>query len=204
LRCQACGEMVDEDARFCSRCGVQLGSVNESSDFEIGKIAALASIKKDILSWIGAPAAVIGAIIAILGWLGINQMVTSSVDLKVEKSMDKIKDGIDKEVDRLHSTTDRELEQERTSIDKITGDVLATLGKTEADQDQIASLISQDKQQISEAKTLLEQERSQIDLAKLNNDRMQLLLSQTDARRTALVKSIEDLNYAAFIGKTSI
>jgi len=62
-----CHGNVEEGARFCPECGAQLRRDKTPSDYEIGKIAALASIKKDIIAWLGAPMLGITIITGVLG-----------------------------------------------------------------------------------------------------------------------------------------
>ena len=89
VACPACHAEADNEAKFCSRCGTSLdvSRGGRLSDFEIGKIAALDSLKKDVLKWVGGSAGIIGAAFAILAYLGLNATLQSSITEQVKEAL---------------------------------------------------------------------------------------------------------------------
>src|SRR5271154_2087289 len=114
VTCPTCHAEAEDEARFCSQCGTSLDTSGRGhlSDFEIGKIAALDSVKKDILKWVGGSVTVIGAAFAALAYLGLNATLQSSVTEQVKSS----------------------LQQNHKDISKAIRDMYVTLGKTDTDQ----------------------------------------------------------------------
>jgi hypothetical protein len=88
-RCSVCGTDSPASARYCANCGSGLGEVNRPSAFEVGRIAALDSVKSDIVKWLGVPFAIVTAAAGVLGYFGVTNLINSEVQSHVEKEMDK-------------------------------------------------------------------------------------------------------------------
>ena len=89
VECSVCGSACPDAARYCANCGNALQEVNRPSAFEVGRIAALDSIKSEIVKWLGLPIAIVTAIAGLLGYLGVTNIVNTAVQTQVEKEIDK-------------------------------------------------------------------------------------------------------------------
>ncbi len=117
--CPSCQHPAAESDNFCSACGRPLTKGVAASDFEIGKIAALDTIKKDILVWIGAPAAIIGALFTILAYFGITDLIKTRVSDEVNQEL-------------------RSVQKDITDTEKV---IFTNQGKSERDQEQISLIL---------------------------------------------------------------
>jgi hypothetical protein len=85
LICGHCGGVLQVANNFCPNCGRRTDRSTQYSDFEIGKLAALDSIKSDFIKWIGG----ISVIITILGLFGFSKLV----ELEKKKQISNIIDN---------------------------------------------------------------------------------------------------------------
>src|SRR3981081_2657436 len=122
-RCATCGGEIPEAGRYCPNCGTRADASKAPSDFEIGKIAALASIKGDILKWFGGWGAGIAAVGAILGYFGMHEFIKSTVTENVKS----------------------ELKQDRDEIVKSRKDLFIDAGKAISNQEEIAKILAETK-----------------------------------------------------------
>ena len=77
--CSICASTVPDTARYCGNCGNALQEVTRPSAFEVGRIAALDSMKSEIFKWLALPAAILTTIVGIGGYLGITNIITTEV-----------------------------------------------------------------------------------------------------------------------------
>jgi hypothetical protein len=126
--CSACSASLPNGARYCPICGTAAESTSLPSQFEIGKLFALVTIKREILTWLGGSATIIGAALAILAYFGLNETVKSTVSEQIRK----------------------ELERRNDEILKSTEAVFVTVGKAQKDQEQINSVLVESKRKLQE------------------------------------------------------
>ena len=91
-QCMRCNAIAKQNDQFCSKCGKKFSKNAEISDFEIGRIAALDTIKGDILKWFGLLSLVLG----ILALFGINEILKSSVNSAVTLQTNELKSDLEK------------------------------------------------------------------------------------------------------------
>jgi hypothetical protein len=87
--CSICNNDSPASARYCANCGTVLGETNTRSPFEVGRIAALDSVKSEIVKWLGVPFAILTAVAGVLGYFGVANIINSEVHEQVEKELDK-------------------------------------------------------------------------------------------------------------------
>ena len=119
-----CAPQTSQRAQGIGNCGVSMDGEPAPSPFEIGKIAALATIRRDVLTWLGGSVAVIGAAFAILAYFGVNELVKSSVSEQVKKEVDK------------------QLEKEQAEISNYIRKYFIDLGKSQKYQEQITQILT--------------------------------------------------------------
>src|ERR1035437_8687276 len=134
-QCPKCHHDSQDDAKYCAHCGNPLGSLTDAAAaFEIGKIAALATIKRDILTWFGGGVSIIGIVLTVFAFLGMNEVVKSSVSTEIRGELDRI----------------------RENIDKTRQDLFIDVGKSRQNQEQIALLVVQAGKTLDVASTQIE------------------------------------------------
>jgi hypothetical protein len=89
--CSFCGDTHGDSDNFCPRCGRSPNKKAPYTDFEIGRIAALTTIKKDFWTWfLGAFAA-----LSLLAIFGVNEIIK-----------DEVRDAINSNLLKLQSVAD--------------------------------------------------------------------------------------------------
>lgn len=92
MNCPSCGNVVVDATNFCPFCGKRLNKEMPKSDFEIGKIAALDTIKSDVLNWLLR----IAGVGALIGIFGIHEYVKLAVDSSVKGQLGSLSQKIEK------------------------------------------------------------------------------------------------------------
>jgi uncharacterized membrane protein YvbJ len=87
--CGTCSALLPDGATFCPKCGTAVQPNTLPNAFELGKIAALASIRRDVLTWLGGSATVIAGVFAILAYFGVNETIKSTVAEQIKKELEK-------------------------------------------------------------------------------------------------------------------
>lgn len=182
--CVKCGHTLSDSAKFCDECGQPTLSANDAKfAFEIGKIAALASIKKDVLVWIGGTTSVVGVVLAVLAFLGMNEVVKSTVSQQLASEIKNMRDGIDK--------TRQEL-----AVD---------VGKAQQNQSQIANLLTEANNKLAltskEIEALLQEAKRKLSDAKASQDLLEASINGVISEKDKLVEAIKNLNIGALIAK---
>jgi len=91
VTCSRCGNTYDDSANFCPRCGQSPKKTAPYSDFELGRIAAFDTIKKDFWTWfVGGFAA-----LAILAMFGVNEIIKDKVGEAITNHLQKIQKTTD-------------------------------------------------------------------------------------------------------------
>jgi hypothetical protein len=149
VHCKKCGALVDKGDLFCRVCGSSLVKKQPLSDFEIGKVAALDTIKSDFIKWIGS----ISLLLAILGIFGFNKVVDSAVTEKVTVAMDTLRSGIEKasvEATLKFKTLSSELDTRSAEIKQKEGDLTtlidtskSNVNRLKEEEGQIAKVIGE-------------------------------------------------------------
>ena len=75
MECNICASPIEPDDKYCFNCGHAVIGHPRSHDFEIGKIAALSTIKKDILTWFGGAALFLTIIVGFLAFFGLDRSI---------------------------------------------------------------------------------------------------------------------------------
>jgi hypothetical protein len=177
--CPTCNAEADDEAKFCCNCGTKLQRSGPLSDFEIGKIAALDSIKKDTLKWIGGSASIIGVAFALLAYFGLNETLKSSVAEQVKAELKQNKDDIDKAIKELY----------------------VALGKADKDQEKINKLFTDSLTMIAKVTDNESQLKSNTDDAIAQLHFLKDSITTTDSERKELESIIKKLNIASLINK---
>jgi hypothetical protein len=112
--CPFCNTAAGDTDNFCSSCGRVLNKIIPRSDFELGRIAALDTIKKDILSWFGGGL----ILLTILGAFGISELIKNQVGTSVDKRLEDLKKRIeDAESQSREASARAHLESEKLETD---------------------------------------------------------------------------------------
>jgi uncharacterized membrane protein YvbJ len=130
--CPACHSQVSSAASFCESCGKSLTERHNKREFELGRLAALESIKEDIRKWALGAMTVAGIIFTLLASFGVNALVGNAVADAVQKEMAKIRDEIAK--------------------------AYVNIGEAQANQKEIAQILSESRTQLK----IVEAEESQL------------------------------------------
>ncbi|MGA8149482.1 MAG: hypothetical protein WB952_00780 [Terriglobales bacterium] len=137
------------------------------SDFEIGKIAALDTIKSDILRWMLALAAIAG----LVGIVGVREYVKTAVDSAVRSQLSSLSGRIEKaSTDAEESTAKARIETRQldSTIDELGGratDLSKSIGAVGAEKDRLLTAAQQLKvqqQEMVKATDDLEEKREQL------------------------------------------
>lgn len=167
MNCPSCGINVDQTNNFCSSCGKRLSKDIPKSDFEIGKIAALDTIKSDILKWFFGLVAVAG----LLGFVGVREYVKTAVDTAVKSQLDALSNRIEKASnDAEESTAEANLETKQLnstieSLNNKTSDLSKSINAVDAQKGRLLTATQQldeRKRQMLKATDDLEQKRQQL------------------------------------------
>ena len=119
--CSFCGDIHSDSDNYCPRCGRSPNKKAPYSDFELGRIAALDTIKKDFWSWFLS----LFAVLSILAAVGLNEIIKSKVGDAVTNDLQRIqKMTDDASAKALLSSATADLETK-----KVDG-TLATLQKS--------------------------------------------------------------------------
>jgi hypothetical protein len=170
--CSSCASLIPDDAKFCPQCGAPRVKPTTLSEFEIGKIAALSTIRRDILTWLGGTVTALGVIFAVLGYLGMTEMVKSTVSEQIKKALEKRDEQISKSMQ----------------------DVFINLGKAQRDQEQISNILIQSKMKLDEAEV-------QSKTLEIRRKDLIGAITKTEEERLSLESLIRQLNIATFIQK---
>jgi hypothetical protein len=87
--CSICGSTFPDTARYCANCGNALREATRPSAFEVGRIAALDTMKSEIFKWLALPAAVVTVIAGIGGYLGVTNIINTEVQTRVRNEIDR-------------------------------------------------------------------------------------------------------------------
>ena len=182
MNCPSCGSVITDAPNFCPSCGKRLNKEVPKSDFEIGKIAALDTIKNDFRNWILGLAAIFG----LLGFLGVREYVKSAVDSSVRDALNSLSSRIEKaSTDAQDATAKARIETKQldTTIDMLDGKA-TTLTKS------IDAVNSQKNRLVASAEQLQAQQRQMV---KATND--------LDEKRKQLARIIESENLTTLFAK---
>jgi hypothetical protein len=145
MNCSICAAELGEGARFCAVCGARVGQPDRNSDFEIGKIAALASVKADVLKWLGGSAAILAGVFGVLAYFGMNELLKDTVSEQIKT----------------------ELKQNREEIEKSLKDVFISVGKASRDQEEISKLLTDTRSKLQAT----DEERNRLSTAVVETDK---------------------------------
>jgi uncharacterized membrane protein YvbJ len=148
VACPTCHVEADDEARFCSNCGAKLQQFGHLSDFEIGKIAALDSIKKDILKWVGGSATIIGITFAGLAYFGLNETLKETVTEQVKAELKQNRNDIDKAIKDLYVALGQ-ADRDQKTITKTLADSLSNIAKLDDATTQLNKNIGVASQQLA-------------------------------------------------------
>jgi hypothetical protein len=164
--CSVCGTDSPASARYCPNCANVLGDANSPLAFKAGRIAALESVKSEIIKWLGVPIAILTGVVGLLGYLGISNTITSEVQSQVEKEIrDHFKltaDAITKRFIKISTTEARINAHEKTARH-----MLDDLKNT---QKELTIALQSDKDKERELENDLTSEKMRPFLAALHND----------------------------------
>ena len=175
--CSFCGDAHGDSDNYCPRCGRSPKKKAPYSDFELGRIAALDTIKKDFWTWLLA----LFAVLSILAAFGVNEIIKSKVVDAVANDLQTIqKKTDDASAKALQSGAEADIETKK--VDRTLSDLAdkqATLQKSLDDTDQ--------------RKDQLEQSIIDLNAAK---QRMVTATGDLEQKENALKKIIESENLA--------
>ena len=137
MNCGNCGSPVDGNAKYCGGCGHPIMGQSLIHLFELGKLEALHSVRKEILSW----GAGLVAIFSILAFFGLNELVTYRVSQQVGKEIEKqgktISDNLGQLSARVSETTweaQEEIVNARSEISSLNSDISVLEEKKKANR----------------------------------------------------------------------
>jgi hypothetical protein len=182
MTCPFCANKVGETDKFCSLCGRFLNRQTPPSDFEIGRIAALDTIKKDILSWIGGGLIVL----TILAAFGVNEVIKDRVSSSVDKRLEDLKRRIDEAESQSQKASARaQIESETLEADT---------SKLTKEQKQLEGEVSD----LGRKKTSLVESIGQVDSQKT---RMEQATNDVMKKEAQLKRTIESENLTTVFAK---
>jgi hypothetical protein len=151
-RCSICGTDSPASARYCANCGSLLGEANAPSAFEVGRIAALDSVKSEILKWLGVPFAILTAVAGVLGYFGVTNIINSEVHDQVEKQIDKNFAVTTNEIMKKFV----EISNEEGSIKVLEKEAQNALAALQENRKQLATLLAESQLQQSALTTSIQ------------------------------------------------
>lgn len=102
--CGSCGKDCDPNADFCPNCGSRPDKKLARTDFEIGRIDALETVKADILKWLGIWAVLITLALALLVYVGVDHIITDKVGTEVQQKLASMTSTIDAATDKAYTS----------------------------------------------------------------------------------------------------
>jgi hypothetical protein len=146
----------------------------------VGRIAALDSIKSEIVKWLGLPIAVVTAIAGLLGYLGVTNIINTEVQTHVAKEIDKNFDAVTKEMhNRFFAVTSEEaaikvLEQDSKKTLDTAKQELADLQKNKTELTASLEEIKKETDSLKNSERVLQKTMTELNLgpfiAKLQYD----------------------------------
>jgi F0F1-type ATP synthase membrane subunit b/b' len=94
LICPSCGHVHDDADNFCPRCGRIPGKKAPYSDFELGRIAALDTIRNDFWTRFLRWASLGALLLALLAYFGVNDIIRTKVSDAVNERINSIQQRI--------------------------------------------------------------------------------------------------------------
>ncbi len=182
MNCPSCGIAVGDSNNFCASCGKRLNKDVPKTDFEVGKIAALDTIKTDIRNWVLG----LGAIAALLGFIGVREYVSRAVDSAITAQLSSLAGRIEKASNDAAEATAKariETKQLDSTIDGLNGKAMElTKG--------ISTVESEKHRVLSSVQGLHEQQQ-----------RMIAATNDLDDKRKQLARIIETENLTTLFAK---
>ena len=177
--CEFCSFVHNDGDNFCPRCGKSPEKKAPYSDFELGRIAALDTMKTEFISWFVRPAAIITILLAVLAYFGVNEMVKN-----------RVSDGIKDTIQSIQKT-----------IEDASSKALQSAAKAEIETNQVEVKLSQ----LNSAVTDAEKQKDDLEksLTELSTARQGLLTTASDLqqREASLKKVIDTQNLATIFAQ---
>jgi len=176
MPCPQCKREVEEADGFCRGCGKNLkpGSTPRS-DFELGRISALETVKEDIRKWL----AIYAVIVTLAGGFGIHEFIKSRISTAVDERLGALEKKIEVASDKANEQTARatirgeQLEQSVQTLGNRSKDVDSSLkglqGKGARLETSIRGLDRQRVEMESAARDLQEKEKKLHDVIESEN-----------------------------------
>ena len=95
IRCADCKRELQGDEDFCPQCGLPVKPARRLSDFEVGRIAALESVKEDLWERFRRWGLVVTIVIALLVWVGGNAIISNAARSAVENRLQMLENRIE-------------------------------------------------------------------------------------------------------------
>jgi hypothetical protein len=168
--CSFCGDTHGDSDNYCPRCGRNPKKKAPYSDFELGRIAALDTIKKDFWTWFLS----LFAILSILAAVGVNEIIKSKVVDAVANDLQTIqKKTDDASTKALQSSAEADIETRK--VDRTLADLedkQANLQKSLDDTDQRKTILEKSISDLNASKQRMvtataELEQKENDLKKI-------------------------------------
>ena len=187
LPCSFCGTDYEEGSNFCPRCGKKpKASRIVYSEFELGRIATLHDLKKDILTWVAGSVVFVG----LLGWFGANQIIQNTVTSAVATALDQ----------RMHTM--------QATIDAASTQAFISAAKTQLQLEAAQKVVDQlnaKREELSSSIADVEHTRRQLDSSILDLAAQKKILvasvSDLQVREAQLKKTIDDENLVTIFAK---
>jgi hypothetical protein len=180
--CSACRNSNPDGQRFCGSCGTATDATSPSA-FEIGRIAALDSVKTAILSWLGIPASIIIGLVAVFGYFGVTGLVGTTVEKEVQVQ-------IEHETKTLQEKTQGAL-----------ADIFTKIGEANINQQAILKLLDKTNADLTVTQNIENQLNAKIAETQKEKIALDATIRETEETKSKLEKAISDLNISAFIVK---
>lgn len=105
MTCMYCGRDCGENANFCPSCGKKPGQKMPYTDFELGRIAALDGIKREVLGALWSRVAAIGILLTLLAAFGVDDIIKDRVGSAVNKQLEDKQKIVDSAMDRAQTVS---------------------------------------------------------------------------------------------------
>jgi hypothetical protein len=123
---------MEDAARFRSRCGAADTGPKPLDDFEIGRIAALGSVKTDIPKWVGGSTAIFGTVIAVLGFFGVRESLNASMIEEVKVKVEEVRRAAEKDMGEFRRRVDGDVDRLRVRVERSRDEITRQIAAAEA------------------------------------------------------------------------
>ena len=210
IQCANCKKELQGDDSYCSRCGLPVKSSNKLSDFEVGQIAALETIKGDIWERVRRWAALLPLLsvivalgLGLLAWFGVGEVISNRAKSAAENHLHSLRDYIQNTSNTLFKTVaevEYKLGEDRKKLQSELDGIRETGSEIAKEQNELRKEIKALRGKRDEIASILGETSFVTALHKL---RYELYRVQDIEIRYSIIFSYDDLNLAFKFHKDS-